>query len=291
MTRIRSRRAVPQLATLRGFTLLELLVVIAIIGLLVALLLPAIQMARESARRTQCRNHLKQLALALHTYHDTHNILPNGVFSGVADPLLGYDTDGYGWGTMLLPALEQAPLFNSIKPERPGIFQVQGCRAGLESAALPVFRCPSSILPPVSPGGEDAGFNTNCGASDYKGSQGEDADGLFAKEADRGPIRFRNVTDGLSQTFAFGESSWYERPVHFPIWVGAAGHDESTLAKTERNAPLNMRGDDDAFLSLHSGGAHFAMADGTVRFISENIDIELYIRLGKIADGKPVDGY
>ncbi len=275
----------------RGLSLVELLVVLAIIGLLLALLLPAIQQAREAARRTTCRNHLKQLGLALHGYHEVHRILPNGVYSGPTDPFMGYDTDGYGWGVMLLPYLEHGPLFDRIRPERVGVFQAQGCRPGREGARLPVFRCPSSTLPDQSPGGPDSGYNAGCGAADYKGSQGQDADGLFAKAADRGPIRFRDVTDGLSRTFAFGESSWYLRPVHFPIWAGAAGHDESTLAKTERSAPLNTRDDDDAFLSPHAGGAHFTLGDGAVRFISENIDLQVYISLGQIADGRAVDEF
>ena len=88
--------------TRQAFTLIELLVVIAIIAILIALLLPAVQQAREAARRTQCRNHLKQLALALHNYHDTHGVLPSGYIVET----------GWGWGTMVLPPMDQGPLFN-----------------------------------------------------------------------------------------------------------------------------------------------------------------------------------
>ena len=88
----------------KGFTLIELLVVIAIIAVLIALLLPAVQQAREAARRTQCKNHLKQLALALHNYHDQYPTCPSGYFVAT----------GWGWGTMLLPFMDQIPLFEQM---------------------------------------------------------------------------------------------------------------------------------------------------------------------------------
>src|SRR5687768_201165 len=95
----------------RAFTLIELLVVIAIIGILVALLLPAVQQAREAARRTQCKNNLKQLGLALHNYHDQHKLLPPGYVSDYTTA--GTDTGpGWGWAAMILPQIDQGPLFN-----------------------------------------------------------------------------------------------------------------------------------------------------------------------------------
>ncbi|HTI49623.1 MAG TPA: DUF1559 domain-containing protein, partial [Planctomycetaceae bacterium] len=97
----------------RGFTLIELLVVIAIIGVLVALLLPAVQQAREAARRAQCKNNLKQLGLALHNYHDTANTLPPGWISGNAG-VTATGCSGWGWGTMILPNLDQGPLYQTL---------------------------------------------------------------------------------------------------------------------------------------------------------------------------------
>src|SRR4051812_27787756 len=98
----------------RAFTLTEVLVVIAIIAILIALFLPAVQQAREAARRTQCRNNLKQIGLALHSYHDVHNVLPPGVVHKAGNqnvPALA----SYGWGTFLLPYLEQAAIFNEMQ--------------------------------------------------------------------------------------------------------------------------------------------------------------------------------
>lgn len=114
----------------RGFTLIELLVVIAIIAVLVALLLPAVQQAREAARRTQCKNNLKQMGLALHNYHDVHTVLPAGYFSfptsdgtGPASAEIDPDTwdggPGWGWGASILPFLEQSSITKQIDTRNP----------------------------------------------------------------------------------------------------------------------------------------------------------------------------
>ena len=111
----------------RGFTLIELLVVIAIIGVLIALLLPAVQAAREAARRAQCANNLKQIGLALHNYHDAHGVLPPGY---VYQP--GYATGGFGWASMILPYMEQTPLFNAdqLQPARLVVAELDGLHHG-----------------------------------------------------------------------------------------------------------------------------------------------------------------
>ena len=97
----------------RGFSLIELLVAIAIIAILIALLLPAVQQAREAARRTQCQNNLKQIALALHSYHELHSMFPQGqVFRGPSDGTS--DAPGWSWSSMILPMIGQAPLYNKF---------------------------------------------------------------------------------------------------------------------------------------------------------------------------------
>jgi len=273
-----------------GFSLIELLVVIGIIGLLIGLLLPAIQRARESARKTQCRHTLRQTGLALHNYHDVHAIHPCGVFSTLDVENLnssqGPDTDGYGWATMYLPFLDQAQLYARINPQGPGIFAQHGCRPSLEGTPLAVFRCASSSLAERSVGG-DGILNVNCGTADYKGCAGTDQDGMFTKLEDRGAVRNADIVDGLTHTIAVGESSYYNDAGDFPIWAGAAGHDESTLAKTAESALMNMHIDDDSFSSPHDGGVHFLFADGSVHFLNEQINPEVYTSLGNISNGKP----
>ncbi len=129
----------------RGFTLIELLVVISIVGLLIALLLPAVQAARESSRRAQCVNNLKQIGLALHDYHGSHQTFPPGYVSGFDDQ--GNDTGpGWGWAAMLLPRFEQTPLFNSINFDL-AIEDPADLTGRLPSIGS--FLCPSDPHPPT----------------------------------------------------------------------------------------------------------------------------------------------
>jgi len=121
----------------RGFTLIELLVVIAIIAVLVSLLLPAVQQAREAARRTQCRNHLKQLGLALHNYHSSQNVFPPGYVAGAAYPAT---TNGWGWCAQLLPQLDQGPLYDTINFS---LAVENSANLPVWSVTLPGLVCPS----------------------------------------------------------------------------------------------------------------------------------------------------
>src|SRR5262245_49230386 len=184
-----------------GFTLVELLVVIAIIGILVALLLPAVQAAREAARRMQCGNNLKQIGLALHNYHDTFKSLPIGLLgAGAGQPTPSSADDGFGWGCALLPFLEQQALYDRVRPNgTPSVFVRfhTGSPSPLPSppgpnnvpwpgaeVSLTAFKCPSSILPkniPANwnfPGGGSLPVEPNrtwwkdYATSDYKGAGG-----------------------------------------------------------------------------------------------------------------------
>ena len=182
----------------KGFTLIELLVVIAIIAILIALLLPAVQQAREAARRTQCRNNLKQFGLALHNYHDTHRTFVPGVIAGTEDL-----TDGMHSGlTLLMPQLEKANVYNLYD------FDLRWSDpANLEAVStfIPGFLCPSS------PGGLPQNGGFDLPVTDYAFSRGTNGQlclnspklGMFDINS---KTKTRDVTDGLSNTFAMGEA-------------------------------------------------------------------------------------
>jgi prepilin-type N-terminal cleavage/methylation domain-containing protein len=137
-------------ATRSGFTLIELLVVIAIIAVLIALLLPAVQQAREAARRSQCKNNLKQLGLAMHNYHDTFGAFPPGWIAATrgVGPDVNGGLNGFGWGAMILPMMEQAPVYNQFRFEL-SINDTTGTPSNrsLIATSLPTFRCPSDPAP------------------------------------------------------------------------------------------------------------------------------------------------
>ncbi len=316
----RTGRPTSPRAGCRAFTLIELLVVIAIIAVLVALLLPAVQQAREAARRSQCKNNLKQLGLALHNYHDTLNILPPGVMGAP-----GTDKGSlWGWGTMILPYLDQAPLYNSLSSFPNGKSSYTGLPASGFNAAmtsftppnlllqsvLPIFRCPSDVgadLVNVPPGGLNGSRRDNTnqfGRANYAavvGSTYDPSSGLLVGNGAFGEsssIRFRDFTDGLSNTFLVGERRSPGQTAGLytggdTIWCGA-NDDEgpyiewqgfaTTLGLCDQNDPPNFKTPTPptlgtintvqpytAFSSLHAGGLQFLMGDGAVRFVSENI--------------------
>ncbi len=270
----------------RGVTLIELLVVIAIIAVLVSLLLPAVQQAREAARRSQCKNNLKQFGLALHNYHEIHRTFPPGYVAGGSPPST---VNGWGWASMILPQLDQAPLFAKIDPRR----RVQdAANAEAAEVVLPMFLCPTDPMPATAFNLTDAagGFVVTVGPSSYAASVGDDASdvtdavcgGVFFRNS---AVRMGDVTDGTSHTVLVGDRAW---AMTKGTWVGAPdtavtrSGDKNPWAVATADAPalglvhnnwVNILNDSDGglddFSSFHAGGVQLLFADGSVRFIAD----------------------
>jgi len=286
-----------------GFTLIELLVVIAIIAVLIALLLPAVQQAREAARRSQCKNNMRQLGLALHNYHDTLNTFPPGYVSAGTS---GHQVDainGFGWGAMILPYLEQSNLYNQIQfSSRIHDGTSTTGNQSLLKTSLGTFLCPSDPSSPTWSLKDRTTPTTTLAevaTSNYPGLFGlreiEDcyslpsgvqcrSEGLFYQNS---RVKIRDITDGTTNTLVIGERQFNRFP---GTWSGAVPQAESAIERILGHADhvpnSNVHHED--FGSAHVGGCHFTMGDGSVRFISENIDVGTFQRLGTIGGGEVV---
>lgn len=319
-----------------GFTLIELLVVIAIIAILISLLLPAVQQAREAARRTQCRNSLKQLGLAMHNYHDVVNMFPGVSYD---HEIQGGDENlhaSYAWGVFLFPYLDQAPAYNRLNPGGMRMHDAvkDANLLSVMQSPLEVFRCASDTGPklnshyPINDKSGTAANRKQVATSNYVGvsSAGDvdrlDTNGTFVPatnvQGNRIGVRgIRDMTDGTSNTLMIGERAWKLGGVeigaanvfghngnadieHSPnyndgfISVVAGGKpdmNETATCGTGCNDVDGRQG----FSSVHTGGAHFLGGDGSVRFVSENIDHKIggetdstYEYLLNVSDGRPV---
>lgn len=267
----------------RGFTLIELLVVIAIIGLLIALLLPAVQSVREAARRTECQNHLKQLSLALHNYHDAHRCLPSG--SIVRGPSFS-PLSGWGWGAMILPALEQSALYarcdfslnSAVGPNRDAI-----------KTSWPMMRCPSDTGSESVNVHIQAHPDATIATGNYVGCEGF-LSGLSS-------VKFGQVSDGLSMTLLLGERNFHA-PLNGTLpftssWCGIVTESDvyvftsSPHIAVTGQKPINRSSSSPGFFSSrHPGGAFFARGDGSVGFIADSIDAAAFDALGTPSGGE-----
>ncbi|HUG93218.1 MAG TPA: DUF1559 domain-containing protein [Planctomycetaceae bacterium] len=272
---------IPPRHSRRGFTLIELLAVIAIIGVLVALILPAVQQAREAARRTQCKNNLKQIGTALHNYHASHGGFPPA-YINVAD------TPGWGWGAMLLPELDHAPLYEQLGVGRQDF---SGAPTPASETILPVFVCPSDIGPPLNPHRGDHAMSNYAGVfGNVEVFQWDDiGNGVFFVNSH---IRISDMLDGASNTFGVGERrfDWPDGTHKGGIWAGkyAPVAYGSNIWSCVDVPPHRINGNKEwAFSSFHPGGAHFLLCDGSVRFISEQINGTTYERLAQRNDNQP----
>jgi len=305
----RSLRSIP------GFTLVELLVVIAIIGVLVALLLPAVQAAREAARRSQCSNNLKQLSLALHNYENTLGTLPPA----------GIDSNQMSWVVLLLPYFEQLNLYSQFNFNK-GSWQAFNRTTLVQGVRLKAIICPDlttksdsysvfattpdestvsalhyyAVLGPNGPTaagtnqpyivqGVDQGFGF-CAAQGAFGQGRWDGANVIPLN---NPLR--TFTDGTSNTLLLGEMAWPKYPYWRPWTRGYYPDSRGTLLYASKNVrnPINSKfsdpWNDASFGSLHPGGAMFSRADASVGFVRQNIDMVSYRALASRDGGEPLN--
>ena len=272
-----------------GFTLIECLVVFFVVAVLMAFLIPAVQSARDAARRSQCTSNLKQLALAVHNYDTAEGTLPMGgqlqlMFSPGAAPVWEISA---GHFVALLPQLEQQPLFNAVNFD---ISIWNAPNTTISASGVALLWCPgdpesqhSRILPHPSIG-DMTGQLMNY--TSYAGNFFLFIQHNGAQDSPVSPVRFADVTDGLSQTILFGErshtalvQSGYPTAISWQWWTSGQGLDTRLGNRFPPNA-YRMYPEASEFRvqalrggasSLHPGGANFAFADGSVRFLKETI--------------------
>ena len=283
----------------KAFTLVELLVVIAIIGILVSLLLPAVQAAREAARRMSCYNNLKQIGLALHNYHDANKSLPMGwigVDQATRQPhALGQP--GWGWAARVLPFLEQSNVESLLNGNLP---ITDPSNQAARDTHLALYRCPSDANSREFFDLTGSMPTVRIPTANYVGMAGTQelancetlaiglqcrTDGIFYHNSS---TQFRDITDGLSNTFMVGERN---SKIDKSTWVGSipgANEGFERFLGIADHPPNTLGAHLDDLSSYHPAGTNFAIADGSVRLITNTIDLNVYQALATTQRGEPV---
>jgi prepilin-type N-terminal cleavage/methylation domain-containing protein len=272
-------------ATKRGFTLVELLFVIAIIGILISLLLPAVQWAREAARAASCWNNQRQIGLALHNFNDTHRRLPSGWTGSAPD-----GPPGWGWCSQILPQLEQGQLYDHIHFDLP---IDDPANQQVRETPLAILQCPSDTVKPVfmiygglgnvQYGNMDAGTPLfNVSRSNYAGVFGtleieaapDAGDGTFFFQCQ---LSLADLHDGLSNTLIVGEK---HSQLGGSTWTGVIPGANAAMARivgvADDHTPNHPAHHFDDFTSRHPLGVHFLLGDGSVRRLNNTIPIDVY---------------
>jgi prepilin-type N-terminal cleavage/methylation domain-containing protein len=274
----------------RAFTLVELLVVIAIIGILVGLLLPAVQAAREAARRMQCSNNMKQLGLAMHNYHDSMRSFPSGAI-GDQNPNLTALVNAINGLAFTLPYYEQGALHRLWNF---GLNHNHINNRPAASTNVPMMRCPSGLS-------RDRTANGLYAVTDYALCSGTGHVNSYTLSDHKGMFNintsfsFADMPDGSSNTILAGDKYTDHRDTQHRNWTDSTGwrwgfHSTRNTVSPMNAMPLSPWGNLDAtFGSFHTGGSNFVLGDGSVHFFSESINLLTYQRLGDRADGQVIE--
>ena len=294
----------------RAFTLIELLVVIAIIGILIALLLPAVQFAREAARRAECQSKLRQVGMAVHLFHDVNRQLPTNQYGDYDAPTAfgGYSQASQSWSFLarLLPYLDNEQLLltggipNTPLQNSPALAQ-----------PMPMFLCPSDTAISFKVRSETSHYMLTgipVGLTNYKGVMGSNlcygawyntsadgdcecwykGDGMFYPMDWEQPKSLGSIHDGTSNTLMIGEDTWYEANGYGQGFAWAHAVETSltcAIPPNNRRTPPNVPSDFAeliGFKSKHPGGVNFTLADGSTRFVASTISLRAYRAMGTI---------